>query len=268
MTIFRVAEGKMNKYKFSMLTLLLVGVNLSVQAAESGRFESSIAGAHVTGPYEGGKSFKSYLLLNLEGKNKLGFSYLALDAWGESTNYFNVRYVSYLTPDIWIDSNFSASDKNSITAKARGNAMINRGFPDKGLILAGGFDRYTMRSGGGASAVRSMVVKYLKNYPVALQLNTSFVRSDMNNRTGGNVGVSVQYGFERRWTVAAGGNYGRVHYELVKQPGTVADYRSTSYFTSGRYWLGNDWGVSARYSGVSNRHYTRNEAELGIFVDF
>ncbi|MFO6426171.1 hypothetical protein ACLBOM_08435 [Escherichia coli] len=98
--------------------------------------------------------------------------------------------MSYLTPDIWIDSNFSASDKNSITAKARGNAMINRGFPDKGLILAGGFDRYTMRSGGGASAVRSMVVKYLKNYPVALQLNTSFVRSDMNNRTG-EMSVSV-----------------------------------------------------------------------------
>ncbi|HGB9426443.1 TPA: hypothetical protein ACIYRU_003897, partial [Escherichia coli] len=110
----------MNKYKFSVLTLLLFGVNMSVHAAESGRFESSIAGAHVTGPYEGGKSFKSSLLLNLEGKNKLGFSYLALDAWGESTNYFNVRYVSYLTPDIWIDSNFSASDKNSITAKARG----------------------------------------------------------------------------------------------------------------------------------------------------
>ncbi|HGB9427040.1 TPA: hypothetical protein ACIYRU_004552, partial [Escherichia coli] len=147
-------------------------------------------------------------------------------------------------------------------------AMINRGFPDKGLIIAGGFDRYTMRSGGGASAVRSMIVKYMKDYPVALQLNTSFVRSDMNNRTGGNVGVSVQYGFERRWTVAAGGNYGRVHYELVKQPGAVADYRSTSYFASGRYWLGNDWGLSARYSGVSNRHYTRNEAELGIFVDF
>lgn len=81
MTIFRVAEGKMNKYKFSMLTLLLVGVNLSVQAAESGRFESSIAGAHVTGPYEGGKSFKSSLLLNLEGKISLVSAIWLLMPW-------------------------------------------------------------------------------------------------------------------------------------------------------------------------------------------
>ncbi|ELC8790614.1 hypothetical protein RJV04_005050 [Salmonella enterica] len=251
--------------------LLVLPLSLAfgnVQAAESGHFESSVSGAHVTGPYEGGKSFKSSALFNLDGKDRLGVSYQALNAWGESTNYMNVRYVGYITPDVWVDSNFSGSDRNAITAKLRGNAMINWGIADKGLILGAGFDRYTMRSGGGSSAVRTMLVKYLEGIPVALQINASLARSDMNHRLGGNAGSSIQYGHERQWIIAAGGEYGRVHYELVRQPGTIADYRSTSYFASGRYWLGKDWGMSTRYSGVINHYYTRNEVEMGVFVDF
>ncbi|ECP1951344.1 YaiO family outer membrane beta-barrel protein [Salmonella enterica] len=255
-----------NKHWLMASALSLVFGN--AQAEESGIFESSISGANVTAPYDGGKAFKSSALFNLNGKNKFGISYLALDAWGESTNYLNLRYVGYFTPDVWIDSNVGASDKDSITAKFRGNAMINWGIADRGLILGAGIERYTMRSGGGSNAVRSMVVKYLDNIPVSLQLNTTLVQSDMNNRLGGNAATSIQYGYEQQWIVAAGGGYGRVNYELVRQPGSVADYRSTSYFVTGRYWFSPDWGMSTRYSGVTNHYYTRNEIEMGVFVKF
>ncbi|EAW8382123.1 YaiO family outer membrane beta-barrel protein [Salmonella enterica] len=258
----------MNKYKFRVAALFLICISASVHAAGAGRFESSIAGAQVSGPYKGGQSFATSLLFNLEGKDKLGVSYQALNAWGESASYMNLRYVSYLSQDVWVDTNFGGSDKGSITARVRGSAMINRGFTDKGLIFAVGPERYTMRSGAGSSAVRTMAVRYLKDYPVALQLNTSLARSDMNHRFGGQVGVAVQYGHEDTWIVAGGGSYGRVHYESVAQPGTVADYRSVSYFVSGRYRAGDAWGLTTRYSGVTNHHYTRNEVAFGVFVDF
>ncbi|MEG2567520.1 MAG: YaiO family outer membrane beta-barrel protein [Acinetobacter sp.] len=255
-----------NKYWLIASALSLVFGN--AQAEESGIFESSISGANVTAPYNGGKAFKSSALFNMNGKNKLGVSYLALDAWGESTNYLNVRYVNYLTPDVWIDSNVGASDKGSITAKFRGNTMINWGLTDKGLILGAGIERYTMRSGGGSNAVHTMVVKYLDNLPVALQLNTTLAQSDMNNRLGGNIDTSIQYGYDQQWIVAAGGGYGRINYELVRQPGSIADYHSTSYFATGRYWFGRNWGMRTRYSGITNHYYIRNEIEMGIFVNF
>lgn len=258
----------MHKGKISLLVLLWGYLGVSAQAVASGHFESSVSGAQVTGPYENGKAFKSSVLFDLKEKDKLGMDYMALNAWGESASYLNMRYVSYLTPDIWVDSNFGASDRSAITARFRGNAMINWGIPEEGVILGAGFDRYTQRHATGASAVNTMAVKYLKDYPVALQFNASFIRSDASHRLGVNTGASVQYGYDRQWTVAAGGSYGRVNYELVTQPGTAADYRSTTYFVSGRYWMDNNWGTSLRYSGVTNQYYTRNEAEIGIFVDF
>jgi len=263
----------MNKLSRVSLALLAAALATNVALAKednklNGSMEVTTAHASLSAPYPDAKISSVSALFNLKDDNKLGLSVTSLDAWGEQANYFNVRHLHHLSEDRWLDINAGFSDKGKITAEHRVNAMFNQKFPDIYTILGVGVDYYTMRSGGSGKSVRAQVVKYVPGVPLVLQGGVALSTSSMNDRSGHQISVAATYGRVGDWTITGTASTGRVHYELVTHPGSVADFNSRSTGVGGRYWVGQNWGVSVNLGKVSNRYYTREEIRAGIFVSF
>lgn len=251
--------------------LIATAVSFAASAAPnkiSGTLEATTSHATLSESWPNARITAVSALFNMHKQDKLGFSITNVDAWGETANYLNVRTLNHINRDLWADINLGVSDKGKITAHRRVNAMLNQKFTSVGVILGGGFDYYTMREGGSATSVKGSVVKYVQGLPLVLQGDLAWTRSNFNARNGWRVGGAATYGYHGRWTVSAAGSTGRVHYELERQPGTVADYNSDHVSVTGRYWLNKDWGLSAGYDKVSNEHYERDEVRVGLFMNF
>lgn len=255
-----------------IVTVALAAVAAAVAAPAfaqvKGQMDLNLSTARLSAPYQDSNSQAVNALFDLKDGYKVGASVTNLDAWGSKATYLNLRAVTPISQNIWFDTNVGFSDKGNITAKYRFNTTGNLKLPNHGVILGLGVDRLEMREGSGATAVKGHVVKYLTGVPLALQADATVSRNDFNGRMGHQLGVAATYGHAGYWTLSSRLDTGRVHYELERYPGAIADYTSTHANLGARYWLTKDWGVSANLDHVNNKYYDRNEVRIGTFVSF
>jgi YaiO family outer membrane protein len=235
---------------------------------QGGQVEYNVSRAGLSGPYADQRIQWGTILLDLKGGHKLGLSATHVEAWGDHARYLNVRLVTPLRKDLWLDTNLGGSDRAAITAERRINTTLNKGWAQEGLIAGVGVDYYEMRSGGSAAGLKTHVVYYVPGMPLVLQGDLTATRTSVNERLGARVGVAATYGRVGEWTAALRLDTGRVHYELVHAPGAVADYRNHNAALNLRWWVERNWGLSAALSHTTNRYFERNEARLGVFHSF
>lgn len=234
----------------------------------TGTIEATASTASLSSPWPDSKVNSVSALFNLADEDKIGVSVTDVDAWGDKATYLNVRNVYHFSPNSWLDSNVGFSDRGNITAEKRVNTMYHQKFPGIATILGVGADYYSMRSGGSASAVRASAVKYVTGMPLVLQADLTLSVSNMNDRSGHRLAVAATYGRVGNWTISANASTGRVHYELISHPGSVADYTNDSVGVGARYWVNKDWGVSLNLAHQTNRYYKRDEVRAGVFINF
>lgn len=234
----------------------------------SGSVELSTSSADVSGSYPDARIQAVSFLFNGKGKDKIGTSVTAMDAWGQSANYYTARWLANFNANQWMDASVGFSDKGTIAAKHRVTMMYNVSVPGQNLIASAGLDHYAMRGGAEVTGVKTQAVYYAQSIPLVVQASVGYSQTKFNQRGGATYGVSATYGNQGNWTITAAANTGRVHYELLTQPGTVADYHSSTYSLTGRYWVEPSWGLSLGVSQVRNDYYTRDEIRGSTFWKF
>lgn len=246
----------------------LLTVSASAVAAQ-GTAEVSLSAANVSGEYPASRIHSASFLLNEPGGHKWGLGITYLDAWGQHTRLATARWVAPLNGDkLWLDTQVAVSDKGSNTVRSRVSTSLNFKPAGTRMIVGAGLDTYDMRGGGSSTGLKMHAVHYSASMPLVTQADVAVMQSDMNDRNSHRAGVAVTYGKQGEWTTAVRADYGNVHYELERFPGTVARYDSWHTSVTGRRWIEKDWGVLAGLSHVNNRYYTRNEARVGAFWSF
>lgn len=261
----------MKKSVITTATILSIMVGSGAALAQenlSGTAEISVAGAHLTSPYQDATTQSFNVLLNGKNQDKYGLYATSLDAWGEKAQYYSLRWVAHLNENTWVDASLGGSDQGRITAKQRESAMLNFKLAQYSLILGAGLDHYVMRGDAEALSVKGQAVYYVPGVPLVVQANVGYSESRFNQKGGASYGLTATYGQTGQWTATASAATSRVHYELLTQPGTVADYPSSTYAVSGRVWIEPKWGLTVGASQVRNRYYERNELKGGVFWDF
>lgn len=248
----------------------LMGVTSGTYAQSmlKGTAELSVAGAHLTSPYQDATIQAFNVLVDGKGQDKYGAYVTSLDAWGERAQYYSLRWVAHLNEATWVDASVGASDQGRITPKHRESVMVNYKLAERGLILGAGLDHFVMRGDAEALSVKGQAVYYVPGMPLVLQGNVSYGETRFNHRGGASYGLTATYGKQGRMTTSVSASTSRVHYELLTQPGTIADYPSSTYSVSSRLWVEPTWGVTLGASQVRNRYYERNELKGGVFWDF
>lgn len=255
--------------KSVFLACLSIALSSSAFAQVKGSAEVTASYANVTQHYPNSNIQSASMLLDLEDGHKLGLSATSVNAWGGHARYYNVRWVAPFEKDqLWFDSNIGGSDQDKVTARTRVNTTLNYKAPGSRWIWGVGVDAYDMRQSGSARGIKVQSVYYVPGMPLVLQGDVAYSESSFNSRPGHRVGVAATYGRVGQWTTSVSLDTGRVHYELERQPGTIADYNSTHLSTGLRYWMAPDWGISTNFSHVNNKHYIRNEIRGGVFWSF
>jgi YaiO family outer membrane protein len=209
------------------------------------------------------------VLLDVRPGTKLGLSVTDLQAWGGHASIGGLRIVQTLNDRFSIDAGIAASDSGNITIRQRKTAIVNyKALEAKNLVLGMGVDTYDMRGGGKATSLLTQAVYYVPKMPVVVQADYTATESKFNERRGHRIGAAVTYGKVHDWTVSLRADSGRVNYELVTRPGSIADYDSRSQGVGMNYWLSKDLGISANFGRVSNRYFKREEIRVGTFFSF
>lgn len=231
---------------------------------------ANVTHADINKHYEGGTSASvSAFFEPKDSKLKYGFDLAHLDAWGQQTTYASARGIATVSDLVYLTGGIGGSSSGTIAAKYRTTGMVNVKMPSmRHLVLGLGFDHYGMRGGAKADVGVLQVLYYARSMPLVTQASVSYGESRFNSRGGARVGLAMTYGYVGKWNIIGRVSSGRVHYELISQPGTVADYNGTTVGLSGRYWLSKAWAINGGVSVVNNDHYRRQDVRLGLSYDF
>ncbi len=241
----------------------------AVQAGElKGTAEVTSSVGYLSNPYPDAHIESASVLFDLDKGYKVGGSITAVDAWGGHATYVALRALTPVNETMWFDSSIGASDRDKVTVRSRVGTMFNVKIPAKSTILGVGADWYDMRGGGQATTISGQAVYYVPTMPLVLQANVAYAHSHFGKHGGGRSSLTATYGRVGQWTVTGSVGTGRVHYELISQPGTIADYNSSNASVGVRYWMAPDWGISTNLGHVKNRYYERTELRAGVFVKF
>lgn len=258
------------KKLFIMSSLVLAALSSSVHAQVlTGALSVSTAVATVSNGYPDAKIQTAAATFEVSRNTKIGFNLASINAWGDTATYAGATVSQEFNEGFGVTAGVGASDKGKITAHQRVNVMGNyKTLEQKNLILGAGVDYYTMRDGGSSTSVVTQVVYYVPTMPLVLQGNAVLSQSSVNARQGTRFGVAATYGQVGAWTATAAYSTGRVNYELLRSPGAIADYNSTSFSVGGNYWIDKNWGLNLELSRVDNRYYTRDGLQAGAFWNF
>lgn len=241
----------------------------AAHAQVTGNAQLTTSHAHVDNGYGNADVQSLNMNLNVRPGTVVGLSVSDVRAWGGHAMVSGISVAQDLNDRVGVSVALSASDTDNITIRNRASALVKyKALPARNLILGVGAEYYDMRGGGKSNALLTQAVYYVPSMPLVLQADATFSESRLNSRRGNRFGAAATYGRVKDWTAFANYSTGRVHYELVNQLGTIADYDSTSYGTGVSYWLNKKVGVSAGVNRTENQYFHRNEARLGMFWDF
>lgn len=259
--------------RFSIISMALASL-FAVSAAQAqspltGTVQGFVSKANVDSGYADSNIQGVSALFNVNSGDKLGVNLTNIDAWGGQAVVGGVRYVKKMDAWGFIDGSLAVSNHDKISIQSQMSVMVNAYALEKNNLVVGvGASRYKMRGGAPANQLAAQAVYYFEGMPLVAQGNITYSQSEFNEKAGTNAGVAVTYGRVGQWTANARYSGGRVNYELLKFPGAVADYHSTSYGVGANYWLDKKSGVTVGVSKVTNRYFNRDEVTLGYFADF
>lgn len=254
--------------KSLIASIIFAGIAASAHATPSGTasFNASFADYN---NYPDAQVQALSTLMDVGSQTKLGLSLTNVRAFDDHARVLGVRLVHDFGNGYLVDGSVAKSDRAKITINERFNVAVRKKVGEaQNTIIGLGVDTFDMREGGRSVSLRPSVVHYVQSMPLVLQADAAFSQSSVNDRKGHMLNLAATYGRVGEWTVFGSISSGRAHYELLKHPGSVADYNTRTLTVGGHYWMDKDWGFNAAVSNTDNRYFKRNEIRMGVFWKF